>query len=52
MEASLYCLIVGKTFYKSIHTVGEKKDSTKRYLWSKTTLITGGVGGAWVDPVS
>ena len=22
-------------------------DSTKHYLWSKTTLITGGVGGAW-----
>ena len=34
------------------HTVGEKKDSTKRYLWSKTTLITVGVGWAWVDPPS
>ena len=22
-----------------IHTVGEKKDLTKRYLWSKTILI-------------
>ena len=21
-------------------------------LWSKTTLITGGVGGTWVDPPS
>ena len=27
-------------------------DSTKGFLWSKTTLITGGVGGAWVDPPS
>ena len=34
------------------HTVGEKKDSTKRYLWSKTTLITGNVGGACVDSPS
>ena len=31
-------------------TVGEKKDSTKRYLWSKTILTTGSVGGPGVDP--
>ena len=30
-------------------TVGGKKDSTKRYLWSKTTLITDGEGGAGED---
>ena len=33
------------------YTVGEKKDSTKRYLWSKTTLITAGVGGAGVEHI-
>ena len=32
------------------HTVGEKKDSTKRYLWSKTILATSSVGGPGVDP--
>ena len=31
-------------------TVGELKDWTKRNLWSKTTLNTGGMGGAGVDP--
>ena len=36
--------------YTYIHTVGEKKDSTKRNLWSKTTLITSSVGGARVHP--
>ena len=34
----------------SVCTVGEKKDSTKRYLWSKTILTTGSVGGPGVDP--
>ena len=34
----------------TICTVGEKKDSTKRYLWSKTILTTGSVGGPGVDP--
>ena len=27
-----------------------KKNRTKRHIWSKTTLITSGVGGAGVDP--
>ena len=31
-------------------TVEEKKDSTKRHLWSKTILTTGSVGGPGVDP--
>ena len=31
-------------------TVGEKKDWTKRDFWSKTTLITSGVSGTWVNP--
>ena len=30
--------------------IWEKKDSTKRNLWSKTTIITSSVGGARVDP--
>ena len=34
----------------AIHTVGEEKNSTKHYLWSKTILTTGSVGGPWVDP--
>ena len=39
------------TFWDSIwYTVGELKDWTKRNLWSKTTLNTGGMGGARVDP--
>ena len=33
-----------------VYTVGEKKDSTKRYLWSKTILATSSVGGPGVDP--
>ena len=33
-------------------TVKELKDWTNRTVWSKTTLITGGVGGAGVDPPS
>ena len=33
----------------SINSWG-KKDSTKRYLWSKTILITGSVGGPEVYP--
>ena len=32
-----------------LHTVGELKDWTKRHLWSKTTLNTGGMGGARVN---
>ena len=35
-----------------IHTVEELKDWTKRSVWSKTTLITSGVGVAGVDPPS
>ena len=35
-----------------LHTVEELKDWTKRSIWSKTTLITRGVGGAGVDPPS
>ena len=44
---------LGIYFAKSerlLYTVGEKKDSTKRYLWSKTILTTGSVGGPGVDP--
>ena len=37
-------------FSTCIHTVGELKDWTKCHLWSKTTLNTGGMGGAGVDP--
>ena len=33
-----------------IHTVGEKKDWTKRNIWSKTTLIASGVSRAGVNP--
>ena len=33
-----------------VYTVGELKDWTKRHLWSKTTLNTGGMGGARVNP--
>ena len=33
---------------KITYTVGELKDSTKRYLWSKTTLIASSVSGAGV----
>ena len=32
------------------HTVGQKRDSTKRYLWSKAIQTTGSVGGPEVDP--
>ena len=31
-------------------TVGELKDWTKRHLWSKIILNTGGMGGARVNP--
>ena len=34
----------------STGTVGEKKDSTKCYLWSKTILTTGSVDGPGVEP--
>ena len=33
-----------------IRTDGELKDWTKRHLWSKTTLNTGGMGRARVNP--
>ena len=32
--------------FKTVNLQLGKKDSTKRYLWSKTTLITGSVDGA------
>ena len=35
---------------KVTYTVGALKDWTKRHLWSKTTLNTGGMDGARVDP--
>ena len=41
-----------KIFFREItykHTVGELKDWTKRHLWCKTTLNTGGMGGARVN---
>ena len=34
----------------SFPKLGGKKDWTKCYIWSKTTLITSGVGRARVDP--
>ena len=40
------------TLLQCFHTVGLLKDSTNRYVSNKTTLITGGVGGAGVDPPS
>ena len=33
-------------------TARELKDWTNRSVWSKTNLISGGVGGAGVDPPS
>ena len=35
---------------RSIYTVGELKDLTKRNLWSKTILIASSVSGAGVNP--
>ena len=37
---------------KQAHTVLDRKDCTIALLWSKTSLITGGVGRAGVDPPS
>ena len=39
----------GEGFPKTMYSWG-KKDSTKRYLWSKTILTTGSIGGPGVDP--
>ena len=40
-------------FFRNIlHKVGSLKDWRNRSVWSKTTLISGGVGGAGVDPPS
>ena len=39
----------GDTF-RYAHTVGGKKDWTKHYIWSKTTIITSSVRMARVDP--
>ena len=36
-------------FTRYLNTVGSLKDWTNRSVWSKTTLITGGVGGAGAD---
>ena len=35
-----------------VNTLLDRRDCTNALLWSKTTLITGGVGGAGVDPPS
>ena len=38
-------------FFVSLkHTVVDRKDWTKRNLWSKTTLIASSVSGAGVNP--
>ena len=42
--------VYNKTVLHIHYTVGEKKDSTKRYLWSKTILTAGIVGGPGFDP--
>ena len=47
---SVFFHFFGKQWYS--YTIGGKKDSSKRYLWSKTTLITGGVGRTGADPLS
>ena len=39
-------------FTRYLNTVGSLKDWTNRSVWSKTTLITGGVGGERVNPPS
>ena len=52
----IYIKIFGWVYQEALlfnsrgHTVGEKKDSTKRYLWSKTILTTGRLGGPGADP--
>ena len=39
-------------FTHYLNTVGSLKDWTNRSVWSKTTLITGGVGGkGWILPL-
>ena len=47
------CLDSSETGYfwyrEALGTVCLLKDSTNRSVWSKTTLITGSVGGAGVD---
>ena len=37
-------------YIKYKYTVGEKKDWTKRNIWSKTTLIASGFSGVEVNP--
>ena len=44
------CEIVGNILYQ--YTVLDRKDCTPALLWGKTIPITGGVGGAGVDPPS
>ena len=38
--------------YQARYTLLDRKDCTNAHLWSKTTLITGGVGAEGVDPPS
>ena len=49
-QGMIFKIIIVSILYnfvpKTEYTVGEKRASTKHYLWSKTTLITGSVGGA------
>ena len=49
----IYLLNINQKFVKiHTYTVLDRKDCTPALLWSKTTLITGGEGGARVDPAS
>ena len=52
MSLSLSMFLVALQYINTILTVGELKDWTKLYVWSKATLITGDVGGSVVDPPS
>ena len=46
LKAKKYGLSICNTKSNWLYTVGGKKDWTKRNIWSKTTLIASGVGGA------
>ena len=52
MKKKIYLQCTLDSVFSLIHacTVGELKDWTKRNLWSKTALNTGGMGGTSVDP--
>ena len=50
--AYIFLLLKIMFFRNILHKVGSLKDWRNRSVWSKTTLISGGVGGAGVDPPS